>query len=236
MLIKLKPQWYLTQEAEDKTRLTSELLTNVYPQSHQALLLKLQAGVDSDDLSDEEFQLLETLNNLGLVASTTDATAPVWEMHGAPFQHVQQQFKHTTIKIHDYSKQQVGMAIRQQLLDAGLSESENPILNLVFTNSFVDIPKMNGVALPIVVGRVRWSMGPYLFPWRTETVADLVAQSPHYMREPNYELPPAFALLEQGLTVVNILQTIALNRPLLVNNTIEHNMITQERVVWQIHQ
>lgn len=198
---------------------------------YASLLQKLVEGVDPDALSDDEFDQLEFFTSSGFVTIDNHPDAPGWELGFLNFRTVQDQFNHVTFKVVDSTDNKVGDSIREALLTAGLKESETPRLTIAVSDSYQDLPNVEGNMLPVVVNRMKPSVGPMVFPWG-DHVRDLVLKSEHYLPKPNYKLPDAFDKLQRAWVSVAVLQAIGAPKLRYTRNFCEYDMSEQEFHLW----
>lgn len=227
----LKPQWSFRSVAGGHA-LTSELVHHPIAPEYAAILQALVQGVDPDTLNDEDFTRIEDLNARGFLNVDTQPDAPAWELCGANFNSVQEQFKHVTFKILDLTANTVGASVRELLLQSGMIENtEKPAITLVFTDSYQKLPTCEGTVLPIVCNRMRVSLGPLMFPW-TPSVRESVLKSESYLPEPRYSLPAVFDALQRTWIATQIVQFVAQSKLRFVRRFVEYNMATQEFKSW----
>lgn len=231
--LSLKPQWALRCLPGDRWTLTTENNHQEVTAEYAAILQKLVDGVDPDTLTDAEFQLTELLSERGFLNVDNQPYAPAWELCGANFHSVQEQFKHTTFKIEDQTENRVGDTIRELLLASGMIEDTTaPRLVLAVTDSYQTLPDVgNRNVLPIVCNRMRVTVGPMQFPW-SPSVRDATQKSEHYLPKPNYPLPPAFDALQRGWIASYVLQFVGQTRLPVVRKFVEFNMATQQLRTW----
>lgn len=229
----LKPQWMLRSLSGDRFALTTENNHQEVTAEYAAILEKLVAGVDPDTLTDAEFKLTELLSERGFLNVDNHPDAPAWELCGANFHSVQEQLKHTTFKIEDSTSNAVGASIRELLLASGMVEdTKNPRLVLAVSDSYQSLPEVAGRnMLPVIVNRMRVSIGPIQFPW-SPSVRDATQKSEHYLPHPNYTLPAAFDSLQRSWTAAFILQFVAQTRLGVTRKFVEFNMGTQQMRTW----
>lgn len=229
----LKPQWAFRVFPDGRCFLTSETRHLAVQPEFADLVQKLSVGVDPDTLSDEEFDRLQYFNDNGFISVDNNPDSPGWELGLLHFHTVQEQLKHVTFKIIDQTENKVGDSIRQTLLEAGVSESESPKLTIVVSDSYQDLPDCDGVMLPVIVNRMKLSVGPLVLPWGVH-VRDLVMKSEHYMPKPNYKLPAAFDTLQRAWVGAEVLQAIGASKLRYINRFNEYDMSTQTFNVWPL--
>lgn len=232
-MITLKPQWSLRKLPDGRWALTSENYHQEVLPEYAAILQKLVQGVEPDTLSDAEFDQLKYLTDRGFLNVDTNPDAPAWELSGANFHSVQEQFKHVTFSIVDQTTNGVGESLRQALLTAGMKEATdgNPRITFAVSDSYLTLPNIKGNVLPIVCNRMRVTVGPMVFPW-TVNIRDEVAKHEHYLPTPGYVLPPAFDALQRAWLAVAVLQFIGTNKLRYVGHFVEYNMAQQEFKLW----
>jgi hypothetical protein len=232
-MITLKPQRSLRQLSDGRWALTSENYHQEVLPEYVAILQKLVNGVDPDTLDDAEFTQLEYLTECGFLNVDIHPDAPAWELSGANFHSVQEQFKHVTFCVVDQTTNGVGTSLRQALLTAGLVEvtDGSARLTLAISDSYLDLPNVKGNMLPVVVNRMRVTVGPMVFPWGTH-IRDEVARHEHYLPKPGYQLPPAFDALQRAWIAVAVLQFIGAQQLRYVDHFVEYDMARQEIKLW----
>jgi hypothetical protein len=234
-MITLKPQWSLRKLPDGRWTLTSENYHQEVLPEYAAILQKLVQGVEPNTLTDAEFDQLEYLTDRGFLSVDTNPDAPAWELSGANFHSVQEQFKHVTFSIVDQTTNGVGESLRQALLSAGMKEATDSDSRITFavSDSYLTLPNVRGNMLPIVCNRMRVSVGPMVFPWGVH-VRDEVAKHEHYLPKPGYVLPQAFDALQRAWIAVAVLQFIGTHKLRYVGHFVEYDMAQQEFKLWPI--
>jgi hypothetical protein len=227
----LKPQWSFRVFPDGRCFLTSETRHMSVQPEYAEILQKLVGGVDPSTLTDDEYDKLEFFTNSGFISIENHPDAPGWELGFLNFNTVKEQFNHVTFSIIDQTPNAVGDSIRETLLTAGMKESETPRITIVVSDSYQDLPNLPGNMLPVIVNRMKLSVGPMVFPWG-DHVRDLVMKSEHYMPKPNYKLPDAFDKLQRAWVCVAILQAIGAPKLRYARNFCEYDMSNQEFHIW----
>ena len=235
-MITLRPQWILRQSSPaGKWTLTSDDAHLEVTPAQGLLLQKLTAGAEVQDLTDDEFGVLEDLSNRGFLTAEAHPDAPAWELSGANFHSVTEQFKHNTFNLIDLTNNRVGTDTSLVLTRSGMIEDPvKPRLTIVVVDSFQKIPNLPGNVLPVVCNRMRVTIGPMVFPW-SPSLGERVLKSEHYLPEPNYILPYAFDLLQRAWIAASILQFVGSSRLRYVGNFVEYNMGKQEFNIWPMN-
>ena len=236
---RFKPQW-LFRMIGGAPFLTNEHLHHRQNPEHASLLSKLAIGVDSDTLSDEEFQFLESLNSAGFLTTlpvTDDEIGQfLWEFGGISQKTAADQLAHCTFKIITLSDL-VDQAdkIRVSLVAGGMTHTlDSPRLVVVLGSSYQELnPVDYKCALPVILGRTRCSVGPLMLPWR-QPIRDQVATNESYLPEVRYTLPKPLVDLQIAWSVMTILRFVVSMTTPMVNNIVEYDMINQLQHKWVV--
>lgn len=239
-MITLKPQWALRQLLDGSWALTSENYHQQISQDYVEVLKKAETGIDPDSLSDAEFDQLNYLVDRGYLNMAVNDVAPAWELSGAVFHSVQEQFKHTVFAVVDNTDNKVGESITNALLEAGLKQGlatdADTKLVISVSDSYLTVERVKDkTVLPVVCNRMRVSLGPMVFPWSDKQVDELVRPHEHYLPKPNYKLPKAFEDLQRAWINVSILQMIGQTKLRYVDNFIEFDMSKQMFNTWPVN-
>lgn len=232
MKIKLRPQWSLL-DLGSKHSFVSETHSYDIEAEYLPIAKRLVEGIETSDLSDAEFDEVETLTARGVLTFVDHEDAPFWELARADFYTVSSQLKHVTFNVIDLTPNGVGEEIREILLSSGLVLAETPKLNIVVADSYHDIGEYNGPTLPIVCNRMRLQFGPIVFPWGTN-VRDVINENSLYLPRPNYKLPVVYDKLQRAWLAMMVIRLIALNRYGCYKNIVEYNLGTQEFKLWPV--
>ena len=97
-MIKLKSSFIVHPE-EARVLLINEHQQISEDKKYETLLFKLVDGVESDDLSDTEFEQIQYFGDRGYLSSVDNPDAASWELLSAPFATVTEQIKHITFNV-----------------------------------------------------------------------------------------------------------------------------------------
>lgn len=234
----LKPQWVFALGQDGACTLTSEAHHQAFTSDYTAVLQKLVQGIDTDALDDAEFTLVELLNEGGFLTVNPHPHAPIWELCGANFQSIQEQFKHLKINLVDMTENKVGtdvFALMTEMLGPQ-SDIAAGHVTLVFADSYQKLVKAEHVApsgstIPVICNRMRLTIGPVLFPWSRD-IGEETRNNVAYMSEPSYQLPEAFQTLQRGWAAVSLLQFLGQYKTRYVNGFVELDMTKLTQKTW----
>lgn len=234
-LVYLRPQWHYHAESGGTGSLVSETMHHPsFSAEHSDILNRLSTGLEVDDLNEDQFKILRDFINRGFVALDASNESTHWELSGIIPQTVEEQLKQNTFSWWSNVSEQSSNTLKSMLLKGGMIEELNdPRISILVADSFCSVPDSALPAIPVILDRVRVSIGPMIFPWRTN-VRDIVSRNPAYMKEIKYEVPEPFSTLGANWAAAAILQFIAGSKILYVNNTVEFNVMTMEQKIWPI--
>lgn len=227
MQLLLKPQWTFFPGSPEGT-LVDEHVRHPIKESLAPLITRLIGGVDAATLSDTEMQQLEFLNSKGFIAVTNDWIAPAWELSGAHYSTVLEQFQHVTVTVIDRTHNAVGAAVAANLRAAGLTYVNTPAearLTFVISDSYLDLPDLDSTWIPVICNRMRTWIGPMQYPWKRASVSEIVKSTNGlYVDKVRYRLPSYYDELQRAWITAALLQLVGLTRLKYAHVMTEHNM------------
>lgn len=231
----LRPQWcFRTRQSDGWCLLTSENFHQTMPPEFSPLLNRLVDGLDPTTLTDAEYTQIEDLNGRGFISISKQPHAPAWELAGANYQIIQEQFKHVTFYIEcstDFEEH--ASIIEKILIESGLTRKNYGRLGIQISDSYTKLRPLSGNWLPVILNRMRPQIGPLVLNDQANP-ADLIRGSDQYMPQTNYILPSAYRELSLSWAATTILQFIGRLDLDLMNNIVEFDMSRLEVKKWPI--
>lgn len=235
--MKLKPQWYLNDN-DGSVSLTSETRHEDFPPEDAPLLRRLAAGIKhASELTPQEFERVVALNERGFLGTENHQSAPAWELAGLNFHQAQEQTQHLQIKVVDLTGSPSGVYLWRALHSLGCKLSNTPNITLVLANSYHDIKERPaGTWLPIIVNRVRISMGPMQFDWSSESslVEKLGRLNHNPLPAAKYRLPMIFQNAQDALIAMRVARFLLTPQLRYVDEGWHINIATTEVARWDI--